>query len=204
MTEVLQILNSIGAVLQDDHFVYSSGKHGSIYINKNDVFAYTTSMETLGRMIAERHRHLDIDTVAGPAMCGVIPANRVAYNLCQLQNKEVVGVFAEANSSKEFHFLRGYEKFISGKNVLIVDDITTSGATLKKVIQVVGNLGGNVVGASVIVNRNPTGVDSFVLGVPFDALLSLEIPAYEESECQLCKSGVPVNTIYGHGSKYAK
>ena len=53
MSTVVEILGQVGALLTDDHFVYSSGKHGDIYINKNDLFAYTRAIEQTGVLLAE-------------------------------------------------------------------------------------------------------------------------------------------------------
>ena len=202
MSTINEILGQVGALLTDDHFVYSSGKHGDIYINKNDLFAYTHAIEQAGKLLAEKYQDLNIDTVAGPVMCGILPAHWTAYHLSRLQNKEVFGVFAERDTNNTFAFKRGYDRFITGKNVLLIDDISTSGATLKKTITTIQSNGGKIVAAAVIVDRNPQGVDSETLGVPFGALVSMEIPMYEEADCPLCKKNIPINTTVGHGQKY--
>src|SRR5262249_25894557 len=144
VTTVIEMLEEIGALLKNDHFVYSSGKHGDVYINKNDLFAYTRTMEAAGKLLAEKYQAMEIDSVAGPVMCGIIPAHWVAYHLSNFKNREIFGVFAERNADKLFEFMRGYEKFISGKKVLLVDDIATSGSTLKKFIQTIKEAGGTV------------------------------------------------------------
>lgn len=148
MSAIIEILEQVGALLKDDHFVYSSGKHGDIYINKNDLFAYTRAIEHAGKLLAEKYKNLGIDTVAGPAMCGILPAHWVAYHLSQLQDKEIFGVFAERDASNDFAFKRGYGRFIAGKNVLLIDDIATSGATLKKAIMTIRASGGTVISAT--------------------------------------------------------
>ncbi|MBY0551792.1 MAG: hypothetical protein K2W95_31200 [Candidatus Obscuribacterales bacterium] len=199
---ILQILNKTGAMLKGDHFVYSSGKHGDVYINKNDLFAFTRACCAAGKLLAERFSKTDVDTVAGPAMCGVLPAQWTAFHLSNQQDKEVYGIFAERDSEAAFVFKRGYDKFISGKNVLIVDDIANSGGTLKKFIQVVKAAGGNVVAAAVLVNRNPKNVTADFLGAAFHSLADLEFPAYDAADCPLCRQGVAVNTTVGHGKEF--
>ncbi len=199
---IIQILEDIGAFLKDDHFVYSSGKHGDIYINKNILFAHTRACDQAGRLMAEKFSRLDIDTVAGPIMCGILPAHWTAYHLSLLKGREVHGVFAERDASKNFQFDRGYDEFIAGKNVLAVDDITTSGATMKKFIDLVRATGGNVVNASVLVNRSPRSVSSDFLGAPFEPLGSIEIPTYEASSCPFCEKDVPINEKVGHGKQF--
>ncbi len=199
---ILQILNQTQSMLQGDHFVYSSGKHGDVYINKNDLFAFTRACGSAGKLMAELFAGSNVDTVAGPAMCGVLPAQWTAFHLSNIKNKEIYGIFAERDHSGPFVFKRGYDKFISGKNVLIVDDIANSGGTLKKFVQVVKGAGGNVVAAAVLVNRNPKNVTTEFLGVPFHSLADLEFPAYDAESCQLCRKGVPVNTAVGHGQEF--
>lgn len=189
-------------MLQGDHFVYSSGKHGDVYINKNDLFAFTRACCSAGKLMAELFSGSVIDTVAGPAMCGILPAHWTAFHLSNLQNKEIYGIFAERDSAAPFAFKRGYDKFIAGKNVLIVDDIANSGGTLKKFVQVVKAAGGNVVAAAVLVNRNPKNVNADFLDVPFHSLADLEFPAYDAADCPLCREGLPINTSVGHGQEF--
>lgn len=202
MTGVSEILAKTGAILDNDHFVYSSGKHGSTYINKNDLFAYPEAMEQLGSMLAERLAEVSIETVAVPAMCGILPGNRVAYGLSKHHGRQIFSVFAERDQDKNFTFKRGYEKFVYGKSVLVVDDIMTSGSTLKKFLHLVKETGGTVLSIGVIVNRNASVISSDYFGVPIVSLLDMDIPAYEAKDCQLCREGVPVNTTYGHGKDF--
>ncbi|MBX9694478.1 MAG: phosphoribosyltransferase [Cyanobacteria bacterium] len=199
-----EILERTGALLKNDHFVYSSGKHGDIYINKNDLFAHTEASEQAGKLFAETYQDLDIDSVIGPAICGIIPAHWTAYHLSHLRKKKVCGVFGERDSEKNFFIGRGYDQFVKGKNILIIDDIATSGSTLKKFINTVRTAGGNIMAAAVMVNRNPTGVNSAVLGIPFGALTEMDIPTYPESDCPFCRDGIPINTEMGHGREYLK
>ena len=199
---ILNLLNQTGAMLTGDHFVYSSGKHGDVYINKNDLFAFTRVCGEAGRLMADRFKDSAIDVVAGPVMCGILPAQWTAWHLSNLQDKEIYSVFAERDSASPFAFKRGYEKFIAGKSVLIVDDISNSGGTLKRFVDVVVAAGGKVTAAAVLVNRNPKSVHSGYLGVPFYSLADLEFPAYAANDCPLCRDGVPVNTAVGHGQEF--
>lgn len=200
--KVDEILERTRVFLKNDHFVYSSGKHGSIYVNKNDLFAFTRASEQLGKHLAEHFRHQKIDTVAGPAMCGIIPAHWVAFYLSMFHEREVFGIFAERGADKEFEFKRGFDAYVTHKRVLIIDDIATSGNTLRKFRDTITALGGEVVGAGVMVNRNVKHVNSESVGMPLHSLSKLDIPAYDESECHLCKSNVPINRVFGHGKEY--
>ena len=207
--DVLSILKKIGAVLTDDHFVYTSGKHGSVYINKDAVYPHTAETSEIGRLFAEQFKDLDIDVVAAPAVGGTILSQWTAYHLSQLKGKEVLAVYTEkdkgtlASAAESEHiFRRGYDKLIQGKNVLVIEDLTTTGISVKKVVDAVKATGGNVVAVGVMVNRDPEHVNSQLVGAPFHALGVLKAEAFDEAVCPLCKKGVPINTKIGHGKKY--
>lgn len=202
MNDIIQILKSVGAIITDSHFVFTSGKHGSIYVNKDALYPRTDKTSRVGKMFAERHKDLDIDVVVGPALGGIILSTWTAYHLSQIKGKEILGVYTEKDENKNQIFTRGYDKLVSGKNVLVVEDITNTGGSIKKVINSVKEIGGNVVASSVMVNRDPENVTSESVGAPFSALGILQASAYEERECPLCEDNVPINTEVGHGRKY--
>lgn len=207
--EVIEILKNIGAVITDDHFVYTSGKHGSVYINKDAVYPHTAQSSRVGELFAEKHKNMDIDIVVAPAVGGTILAQWTAFHLSRLKGKEVLMAYTEkdkgtlASAAESQHvFRRGYDKLVKGKNVLVVEDLTTTGMSVKKVVDAVKSLGGNVVAVSVMVNRNPDNVNEAFVGVPFSALGVLKAEAFDENVCPLCSKNVPINTSIGHGKKY--
>ena len=97
---------------------------------------------------------------------------------------------------------RGYDAFVKGKKVLVIEDLTTTGESLKKVIQVVQEAGGKIVAASVMLNKDPELVSSQTFGVPFVALAELRVRSFDEKDCPLCQKNVPINVTVGHGKKY--
>ena len=153
-------------------------------------------------MMAEKYKDTDIDVVVGPALGGIILSQWVAHHLSALQKREILGIYAEKNSEKNLIFTRGYDKIVHRKNVLVVEDITNTGGSTKKVIETVKNAGGNVVAACVMINRSPKTVTSETMGVPFVALGVVEAEVYEEAKCPLCKNGIPINAEVGHGRQY--
>ncbi len=209
MEDVVTILKKIGAVLTDDHFVYTSGKHGSVYINKDALYPHTAETSIIGKMFAEKFKEADIDVVAAPAVGGTILSQWTAYHLSQLKGKEILSAYTEkdkgttASASESAQtFRRGYDKVVAGKNVLVIEDLTTTGGSVKKVVDAVRAIGGNVVAVCVMVNRDPKNVNSETVGAPFSALGVLQASAVDEKDCELCKKGVPINTTVGHGKKY--
>lgn len=200
--DVVEILKSVGAIITDSHIVYTSGKHGSVYINKDALYPHTELSSKVGEMFAQKNKELNIDVVVAPALGGIILSQWTAYHLTQIKGKEIFGVYTEKDAEKNQVFTRGYDKFISGKNVLVIEDLTTTGGSVLKVVNSVRAAGGSVVAVSVMVNRNPDTVNTKMMGAPFSALGILRAQAYDEAECPLCKKGVPINTTVGHGKKY--
>lgn len=199
---VISLLKKVGAVLTDDHFVYTSGKHGSVYINKDALYPHTAETSRVGKMFAQKFKDVDIEVVAGPALGGIILSQWTAHHLSKLSHREVLGVYTEKTSDKQQVFTRGYDRLVKGKNVLVIEDLTTTGGSVRKVVDSVKSAGGNVVAVCVMVNRDPVGVASEVIGAPFSALGILKAEAFDEIACPLCKSEIPINTSVGHGKKY--
>lgn len=209
MNDVVSILKKIGAVLTDDHFVYTSGKHGSVYINKDALYPHTEETSQVGKMFAKKFKDADIDVVAAPAVGGTILSQWTAYHLSKLKGKEILSAYTEKDkgtmasaAESEQVFRRGYDKIVSGKNVLVIEDLTTTGMSVKKVVDAVRAIGGKVAAVCVMVNRDPKHVNSDTIGAPFSSLGMIKADATDSSDCPLCKAGKPVNTSVGHGKKF--
>jgi orotate phosphoribosyltransferase len=126
-----------------------------------------------------------------------------------LKKKEILAVYTEKDKGttanaveSEQIFRRGYDKLIKGKKVLVIEDLTTTGISVKKVVDAVKQAGGKVAAVCVMVNRDPKNVTSKTVGGPFSSLAVLKAEAFDEKACPLCKKGVPINTNVGHGRKY--
>lgn len=202
MSQVMDLLKKTGAVISDSHFVGTSGMHFATYINKDMLYPHTKETSAVCRLFAEQLKELEVDVVAGPALGGIILSTWTAHHLSEIKGKEVLGIYTEKSADGEMQFTRGYDKFIKGKKVAVVEDLTTTGGSAKKVVDAITNCGGEAVAVCVMVNRSPKKVTSEYFGIPFFALDAFEIPTYEEASCPLCASGVPVNTSVGHGKKY--
>jgi orotate phosphoribosyltransferase len=199
---VIDLLKKVHALYTDDHFVYTSGKHGSVYVNKDAIFQHPQQTTLICRMTAERYQDYDIDAVVGPAIGGIVLSQWTAYHLTQLKGKEVLGLYTEKDAQKNQVFTRGYDELVKNRKVLIVEDTTTTGGSVKKVIDTVRSTGGKVIAVCVMVNRDPINVTSEFIGAPFSALCELPTESYDAKECPFCLQGRPVNTQIGHGKKY--
>lgn len=202
MKKIFNILKKTHALIENDHFVYTSGKHGPMYINKDIIYTHTAYASKVGKLFAEKSKDLDVDVVAGPALGGIILSQWTAYHLSKVKNKEILAVYTEKTEEKNQVFTRGYDEVVKEKNVLVVEDLTTTGGSVKKVVDSVRKARGNVITVGVMIDRSPNGIDEKTVGVPFFALGVLPAVAYEPEECPLCKKGVPINTTVGHGKKF--
>lgn len=206
--KVLKILRDIGAIITNSHFVYTSGKHGSVYIRKDQLYPYTKLTSKVCKLIAFDLKDKNIEIVVGPALGGIVLSQWVAYHLSKLTKREVLGLFSEKDYDDKRIFdrpqmlKRGYDQLVKNKRTLIVEDLTTTGASVKKVVGRVKEAGGKVVCVYVLVNRNPKEVNSKLMNAPFASLAVLKAEAYDEEKCPLCKKGIPINTEAGHGKEY--
>ncbi len=199
--EVIDILKKTGAVLEG-HFVGVSGRHMKVYVNKDAFLPHTEAVSRIGELFAEKNKHLPVDIVVGPAVGGIILSQWTAYHLSKLLGREVLSIYTEKTPESDQVFRRGYDKVVEGKNVLIVEDTTTTGGSVRKVVDKVKVAGGNVLQVTVMTNRDTTSVTEETVGAPFSWLAILAADSYAEEECQLCKANVPVNTNVGHGKKF--
>jgi len=138
-------------------------------------------------MIAKRFTDLAIAVVAGPTTGGVILAFEVARQM------GIRAAFAEKEGDNRI-IKRGHS-ISHGDNVLIVDDIFTTGKSVREVIKAVEERGGEIVAIAVLVDRS---VEKHDFGVPFYSCLRTEPPLYTPAKCPQCVAGIP---LARHGKK---
>jgi orotate phosphoribosyltransferase len=202
MNEVIDILTQVGAIVKDDHFVGTSGRHMGVYVNKDALLLHTKYVSLICKMFAQKFQNENIEVVISPAVAGIPFSQWTAHHLSELSKKEVLSVFTEKTEDNGQILKRGYDEVVKNKRVLVIEDTTTLGSSVKKVIDAVRKASGNVVAVCVMVNRDPKAVDTKTIGAPFSSLGVLEVPSYEEKDCPLCKQGIPINTKFGHGKKF--
>lgn len=177
--EVTRIFKSCGA-LWEGHFVYSSGRHGNVYIQCARVSQFPEYNELFCGELASRFSGQRIDVVLGPAVGGIIIAYELARHL------EARAIFAERVEGK-MTLRRGME-IKEGEKVLLVEDVVTTGGTVRELIPLVEENRGQIVGATAFVNRNTERVK---FEFPLETLLSGMYVDYVPEECPLCKEGIP-------------
>jgi orotate phosphoribosyltransferase len=178
-----RILLDVGA-LKEGHFVLASGRHSARYVEKFDLLRQPRATEDVCRGIADLAREWKVDVVAGPTTGGVILAFEVGRQLgCAAAYAERV----EGGASLR-EFRRG-TTFAPGSRVLVVDDILTTGGSVRETLSALRGHDVEIVGVAILVDRSGGRVD---LGVPLHALLRMEIETWAPEECPLCARGLPL------------
>ena len=199
--QVLYILKSLGAIL-DGHFVYTSGKHGDKYINKDALYPHTAKTSLLCRSLAKHFAIDGVEAVLSPAVGSVIISQWTAYHLYSMTSREVLSLYADRTSDDQFILKRGYDSLIRGKRVLVGEDLTTTGGSVRKVVEVARAAGGIVIGAGTLCNRGEVTAADVGVVPKFVALADIKMNAWSPAECPLCAKGIPITEGVGHGSEY--
>lgn len=183
-----RLLQEAGALL-DGHFQLTSGKHSARYVEKFRLLERPPQTEAMCRMIAEWSRGLRAEVVAGPATGGIIISYEVARAL------GLRSIFAESGDGGR-QFKRGFTLH-PGERVLVVDDVLTTGGSVRDVLDAVRRAGAAPVGVAVLVDRSggilPRKDFPGRIGLPFFACLTLDLPSYVPAACPLCAQGMPLD-----------
>ena len=166
--ETLQIFKDSGALLEG-HFLLASGYHSAVYLEKFQVLQFPPMVERLCAEIADRFASSEVEVVVGPTTGGVLLAYEVAKHL------GVRGIFAERGDDGQGRVLRRGFEIKEGENVLLVDDILTTGGSVRDTMQVIEGYQGNLVGIGVLADRSGGTID---FGVPLEALLRLDVEKF--------------------------
>ncbi len=180
---ILETLRATGA-LKEGHFVLSSGRHSDQYIEKFDLLRQPRAASEVCRVISDHFQDQRIDVVVGPTTGGVILAFEVARQL------GVAAAYAERATDNEptREFRRG-TTFSPKSRVLVVDDILTTGGSLRETLDALAAHLVEVAGVAVLVDRSGGTIE---LGTPYVALATMNIMTWDAEECPLCGRGEPV------------
>ncbi|MCI9575908.1 MAG: orotate phosphoribosyltransferase [Clostridiales bacterium] len=175
----MEILKEAG-VLLEGHFRLTSGKHSNKYLQCAKIFRNTKYSEELCAALAEEFKDKGVEVVIGPALGAV----QMTYEVSRWLKCE--NFFAERDDGK-MTLRRGFA-FRPGQKVLVVEDVVTTGGSVREVMEIVQEQGGDIVGVGAIVDRTAGKVD---FGVPFKSVIAVEVDSWEPDECPLCKAGAP-------------
>lgn len=179
--EVEDLLIETSAIMEG-HFLLTSGLHSPRYVEKFNVLQKPVYTEKLCRAMAEKFKDANIETVVGPVTGGILLAHETGKAL------GTRAIFTERENGK-MTFRRGFTLH-EGERVLIVEDIVTTGGSIREVIDVVKEHGGIPVAVSMLVDRS--GGKATFGDVSSTALLHMDVQTYKPEECPLCKAGIPM------------
>jgi orotate phosphoribosyltransferase len=177
--DILNIFREKNALL-DGHFILSSGLHSPTYLQCALALQDPSDAAEFGDMIAGNFTGENIETVASPAIGGLIigfaTAQALGVRFIWTERETGVMTLRRGFSVKE------------GERVLIVEDVITTGGSTRECIEALTTQGANVIGAASIIDRSNGASD---VGVPRISLVDLDVPSYKPKECPLCANGLP-------------
>ena len=204
---VWRVFQETEAIIQNSHFEYASGRHGSIYIDHHAVYTDLNAVFNMCWFMADKiHDSQDvgeIDIVFGPEGGGIILAHFLKEHLNLFGGDEVF-LWAkkqyDGNGLRSFVLPQAFIKRVYGKKIFLIDDVLTSGGTFLELAELLSQYGASVVACGCLWNRG--GITASVLGeIPLFSLLEKKLDDWPPADCPLCRNGVPINTKYGHGRK---
>ena len=179
--QILDVFKKTEGILHG-HFLLTSGRHSDTYMQCAKLFVHPEESAYLCGALSEQLKEFKADAVVSPAVGGIIMGYEVARQL------GVKNFFAEREGGG-MTLRRGFA-LEKGMRVIVVEDVVTTGGSVKEVIELCRAAGAEVTAVASVVDRSGGKVD---FGVPYRALLSMEVKSYEADECPLCREGqIPV------------
>lgn len=177
--EVIERFRKSGALLEG-HFVLSSGLHSGVYLQCAIALQSPVVAAEFGAAIAERFQNDQIETVASPALGGLIIGYEVARHL------GARFIWTERANGK-MTLRRGFS-VRAGERVLVLEDVVTTGGSTRETIEVLSSSGATIVAAASIIDRSGGRAE---IGVPRYSLAMIDVPAVAPADCDACKRGEP-------------
>lgn len=178
--EIIAMLKEAG-VLLEGHFLLTSGRHSDKYMQCAKIFQDAKYSVPLCAELVAQYRDENVELVIGPAIGAISMSYEVGKQL------GVRNIFAERENGV-MTLRRGFT-IEKGERVLIVEDVVTTGGSVREVMDLVRDCGGEIVGVGSIVDRTGGKID---FGVPYRSAFSMDITSYEPENCPICKTGMPL------------
>jgi orotate phosphoribosyltransferase len=180
-SDILQIFKDTGALL-NGHFKLTSGLHSGTYFQCAQVLQYPWEAEKICSLIAAHYKNTKIDLVASPAIGGIV----IGYEVARLL--QVRSIFTERKNGN-MSLRRGFQ-IKKGEKILIVEDVTTTGGSVKEVMELMKQNQADIAGVASMVDRSGGKAE---FNVPFYCTFEMEVTNYAPEDCPLCKKGIPIN-----------
>ena len=144
-TEIIEIFKNTKALLEG-HFILTSGKHSPSYFQCAKLLQHPGYLSKFANLIAQNFHGTNIDAVISPAIGGIVLGTEVGRIL------DVKTIFAERKNG-EMCIRRGFEVH-EGQNILVIEDVITTGGSVQEVMNEVKKMGGVISGVGVLVDRS--------------------------------------------------
>lgn len=186
-SEALRLMEAAGAY-EEGHFLMKSGRHASAFLQCAHLTENAAITERLCAALADKCRSCGAEVVIGPALGGMIFAYEVARRLgarfiyCERRD----GVMT---------LRRGF-RIPQGAKVMVVEDVVTTGGSVREVLEIIRAFGGQAAAVAALVDRTGGQAD---FGVPFISLTEAALAFYPADACPLCRQGVPMSAARNDG-----
>jgi len=178
--EVKDLLEWSGAILKG-HFKLTSGRHSNQYIEKFRLLENPIALDKICSSMADLYKDKNIDLVISAAIGGILIAGGVGRHL------NVKHIFSERIDGQMI-FKRGFS-IDKGQNVLLVEDIVTTGGSINELIKLIEFHKGNIIGIASIVDRNDK---KSIFKYPYETLLNFPSESWDEDDCPSCLIKIPI------------
>ena len=175
--QILEHFRQSGALLEG-HFILSSGLHSPNYLQCALALQFPADAAKFGKAIAEHFVNENIETVASPAIGGLV----IGYAVAEALNVRFLWTERQDGTMT---LRRGFS-VKENERILVVEDVITTGGSTRECIEALETHGARVTGAASIIDRSGGAAD---VGVPRIALVSMQVPSYKPEDCPLCKEG---------------
>lgn len=179
--EMLKLMEQAGAY-EEGHFLMKSGRHASAFLQCAHLIEHADIADKLCGELAERCRECGADLVIGPALGGMI----FGYTVSRMLGKRFI--YCERRDGV-MTLRRGF-RIPRGAKVLVVEDMVTTGGSVREVLEIIRAFEAEPVMVASITDRTRGRVD---FGVPFVSLVKIDMQYYPADDCPLCRAGVPMN-----------
>jgi orotate phosphoribosyltransferase len=176
--EVRERFKRTGALLEG-HFILTSGLHSTQYLQCALLLQHPAEAIAFGQAIADHYRDQKIETVAAPAIGGLV----IGYEVARSLGARFIWTEREGG---QMTLRRGFT-VRPGESVIVIEDVITTGGSTRETVDVLRAAGARVVGAASIIDRSSGRAD---VGVPRFALATLDVPSVAPSACDLCAQGL--------------
>jgi len=190
---VMEMLRSCDALLEG-HFRYTSGRHGRVYFEKIRIVREPVLVDELGAMMARTCADIadSIDVVCAPAFGAIVFGYSTALHMDRPFS------FLQRDQDGIMSVRSGFRSALEGRRVLLVEDVCTTGGSLRESIDALRGVDADVACAGLIVDRTGGTLD---IGVPYRALLTVRAESWPPEECPLCLEGLPMSTPGSSGKR---